>query len=207
MRNLILLTWLLGAAVPSLAEDPLLELGQPRMQEGRLLVDVTLRGLLCDGSLESLEAGVPASLIFRWKVWREREGWRDAEVARGELENRVYFDVLEENYHLFDHRGRPLGACDALEGLTETLCRREAMALEGVPRLEKDTRYYLEMEVTFQTVGYQEVRGIESWLLGAEDAPEMSGETLGELTLSLIKKMAGLDSTTVRDVSPKFSLH
>jgi len=204
MRNQILLIFMLGVALPGRAEEPLLELGQPHVREGWVEVDVTLSGFFQEGSLESLEAGVPATLVFRWVVYREREGWRDAEVARGEVRNRIYFDVLEESYHLFDHQGRPLGACDALEGLTEALCRREAMVLERVPSLESGALYYLEMEASLKAVGHQEIKGIENWLRGEEDATETASKGLGGLTLGLIKKMAGLNGSTVQGVSPEF---
>lgn len=204
MTRRILLCFLLLWSVSALGEEPTLELGQPRIQEGRIAVDVQLRGFFPRESLASLEAGVPATLVFRWSVRRQREGWRDAEVADGEVRNRIYFDVLEETYHLFDHRGRPLGACDAIAGLTETLCRREAMILEGVPTLERGSTYYLEMEVSLSTLGRREVRGIESWLRG--DAEEGDGEGLSGLTLGVIKRMAGLEGSTARGVSPVFRL-
>ncbi len=207
MRNLILLCLMLPMATLGLAAEPTLELGTPTYEDGRIAVDVALRGFFDEESLASLEAGVPATLIFRWKVRGEREGWRDHVVAEGEVRNRIYFDVLEETYHLFDHRGRPLGACDALKGLTETLCQREAMVLDGIPHLKKKRTYYLEMEAALETVGKEEVRGLENWLRGDDDARESGGEGLGGLTLGVIKKMAGFTGSTVRAVSVTFHGH
>ncbi len=187
------------------AETPHLEVSDPQVAGQSILVDVELQGLFDDDSLASLQSGVPATLLFQWVLRMDRTGWHDPEVARGEVRNRVFFDVLEEEYFLFNHQGRPLGACTALAGVEKTLCNQESLKLGGIPVLEPDHQYYIEMVVSLIILGDEEVRGFENWLMGVED--ESSGTTSGlsNMALGLVKKIAGIATPSVKGRSPSFS--
>ncbi len=222
---LLLLFWvliLLLMLIPRMAQaqTPHLELSHPRVTGRGVSVNVELQGLFDDESLASLQSGVPATLIFQWVVRLERDGWHDPEVARGEVRNRVFFDVLEEEYFLFNHLGRPLGACSALAGVEEILCNQDSLELGEIPGLEKDHRYYIEMLVSLIILSNEEVRGFENWLMGVDggsnDGEDMgasgvsedsSGTTSGlsEMVLGLVKKIAGISDPSVKGRSPSFS--
>jgi len=205
-----------------LALDPILELGQPSFQDGKVIVDVELRDFFNKNSLATLQSGVAATLVFQWTVRQHREGWHDSEVASGTVRNRIFFDVLEEQYHLFNHMGRPLGACDALSGVAQALCRREAMVLAGVGNLEKGVQYYVEMEASLEILNNEQVRGFEKWLLGdggrGVDSPDMESEdrlvsqgedsgfssSLSDLVLGAVLRITGISNNAVHGQSSLF---
>ncbi len=195
------------------APDPELNLGRPEIHDGKVVLDVQLRGFFKRETLGSLESGVPATLVFQWCLYRERIGWRDQMVREGEIRNRIFFDVLEEQYHLFNHQGRPLGACDAISGLREVLCRREAMVLATASGLLENERYYVEMIASLEILSDEQVRGFEGWLLGERDTGAATFdleveevEGLSSLVLGVVKRIAGLGATTAKDESPVFSV-
>ena len=207
----LLMIWMVAAPWAVAAEQPELELGRPYFQDNKVVLDVQLRGFFQEKSLSTLKSGTPATLVFHWRLREVRSGWRDEIVYEGVVRNRIYFDVLEEQYHLFNHQGRPLGACDALSGLTETLCQREAMELTRATDLSEESQYYVEMEVVLEILSDQEVRGFESWLRGDESTGPVSlgveleeAEGLSNLALGVIKKIAGLGATTASSESPLF---
>jgi len=209
LLGLVLLA--LGAS-PVWAKDPELELGRPEIQDGQVVVDVQLRGFFQESSLEELESGTQATLVFQWSLHQEKPGWRDPVVAEGEVRNQIFFDVLEEQYHLFNHQGRPLGACEALEGLKETLCQREAMALTEAVGLKDENQYYLVMEVTLEILSDEQLRGFEKWLLGERISDSVTlevdldeDEGISSLALGMLKKLAGITSVKAKDESPVFS--
>lgn len=206
------LLWWAMMAPPVWAAEPELELGRPAIVDDQVVVDVQLRGFFRENSLDALESGTPATLLFRWSLHEEKPGWRDPVIEEGTVRNRIFFDVLEEQYHLFNHQGRPLGACEALEGLTETLCRREAMVLTEAGSLEEGSRYYVVMEVTLEILSDQQVRGLESWLLGEETSDSAvleveleDSDGISGLALGLAKKIAGLKTAKAKGESPVFS--
>jgi hypothetical protein len=203
---------MLGTVSAWAASEPMLDLGRPEIIDGQVALDVQLRGFFEEETLSSLESGAPVTLVFQWRLLQERSGRRDPVVAEGEVRNRIFFDVLEEQYHLFNHQGRPMGACDALAGLSETLCHRDDMVLTSASALEQSGRYYVEMEVILEILSDEQVRGFENWLLG-DDAPvgvsldlDMEeAEGLSEMVLGLVKRMSGLTATAARDESEVFS--
>ncbi len=204
------------------AQDPNLKLGKPLYQDGKVLLDVELQEFFTKDSLASLQSGIPATLNFQWTVFQQREGWIDPKVATGQVRNRIFFDVLEEQYHLFNHQGRPLGACDGLAGIAQALCRREAMVLPGVGNLKNDVQYYVEMEVSLEILNDKKVRGFEEWLLGdgagASDSPEDQttdelkapeedsgfSSGLSDIVLGTVLKITGISDKTVIGQSPLF---
>lgn len=222
--GLLLIPVLLLILFPAVAraQVPVLKLGQPRIQEGTVTVDVELRDFLNKASLASLQSGLPATLVFQWTVRQNREGWRDLKVATGSVRNRIFFDVLEEQYHLFNHQGRPLGACDAISGIAQALCRREDMVLVGVGTLKKGAEYYVEMEVSLEILNDQQVRGFEDWLLGdgteGTDAADLEpseglvaqeegsgfSSGLSDVVLGVVLKITGIADETVQGQSPSF---
>jgi len=212
MSALILCVMTVGAGSALAGSGPVLDLGFPEIRQGQVVLDVQLSGFFRKETLRSLESGAPATLVFQWRLRQELPGRRDRVVTEGEVRNRIFFDVLEEQYHLFNHLGRPLGACTALSGLTEVLCNRDAMVLTRAKGLLAGGRYYIEMEVTLEVLSDEQVRGFEDWLLSGDDSRSSSLEEeveqnagLSQVLLGVVKKLAGISATSARDESPVFS--
>jgi len=199
------------------AQEPVLKLGRPEIQNGKVVVGVELRDFFNGESLTSLQSGMPGTLVFNWTIFQQRDVWSDPEIVSGQVRNRIYFDVLEEQYHLFNHQGRPLGACDALAGVTREICRKEAMVLSDAGPLKKGEAYYVEMEVTLEILNDKQVRGFEDWLWGEgregtdsvdqlvsqeEDSGFSSG--LSDMALGVVLRVAGISDANVQGQSVLF---
>ncbi len=198
-----------------------LELLNPQVSPQGLSVDVEIQGLFDEDSLVSLRSGLPATLVFEWVVRWDRLGKTDPVLSSGELRHRVVFDVLEEEYFLFNHQGRPLGACDALAGVEETLCNQESLFLGEISGMEITGQYYIEMEVSLSVLSQKEVRGFENWLMGVEEDASSADDTgvsgvdvessgfssrLSKMALGVVKKVAGISSPVVKARSLTFSI-
>jgi len=225
IRNSIVLSavvLLLLVAATSNAQNSILSLGKPVVQDGNVVLDVELSDFFDKESLASLQSGMPASLVFDWSIYMHREAWSDPQIATGQIRNRIYFDVLEEKYHLFNHQGRPLGACDALTGVSQALCQKKAMVLSDVDGLKSGVQYYVKMEASLEILNDQQVRGFEEWLWGEErgggdsqgedsvdrlvSQEEDSGFSSGlsDMALGLVLKVTGISDSTVTGQSALF---
>jgi len=215
----VLILLLLFFPGQAMAESAFLKMSNPQVSARGLSVDVELGGLFDEESLASLRSGMPATLNFEWVVRWDRNGRKDPEVSGGSVHNRVVFDVLEEEFFLFNHQGRPIGACDALTGVEKTLCNQESLQLGKIEGLKPDHRYYIEMEVSLSILSNKEVRGFENWLMGVEEDAQADKEigisgvddessglnsSLSDLALGVVKKMAGISNPSVKNRSPIF---
>ncbi len=201
----------------ALAGSPKLQLGEPQYDESLIKMDVQFQDLFDQDSRTSLQSGVPATLVFQWVLRKEVYGWRDTEVGSGEIRNRVIFDVLEEEFFLFNHQGRPLGACNAVAEIESSLCTQEEFVLQGFDPLDKEESYYVEMEISLIVLSDEQVRGFEDWLSGgsadgSEEDPvvlEISLEEgdvsfgFSDMALGFVKRMAGISERKVKAESPK----
>ena len=209
----------LWAVAPALAAtEGRLELDAPSRSGQHLVVDVALYGLFDDEISTALRSGAPANLHFHWTIWQERAGWRDRKILDDDMRYRIYFDVLEEDYNVFDAHGRPLTACDALDGVEDVVCNQEHLVLGDINRFSPAATYYVEMTVEIEIVAEQQVRGLENWLAGrpqredddvpVEALPEVddTGLTsdLSGATMGLIKSLAGIKDRNLSARSPTF---
>ena len=202
------------------AEEARLEIGPPARQGSEVVADVKLHGMFDADIMATLQSGLPVNLVFRWTIWQEKHGWRDVEVDSGQMRFRIYFDMLEEDYNIFNAQGRPLATCEALVGVESVVCDREGLVLGDARRYSAEHTYYVEMEALIEAFDDQQVRGFEGGLLGQDDGvsggpvtetPIAGAEDDGGLTsglsglaMDLVRRVAGINDRTAEGKSPVF---
>ncbi len=188
----------LGGARPAVGE-PTLQLGPARLAGAALEVEVALAGFVDADLQESLDAGLPAALLLRWRLFERRQGWWDREVANGVLRQRLFYDVLEARYTLFDARGRRLAQCADAGALAAELGKPRAQTLLLPAGLPAGVAVELEIEARLEPLTAAELRELEQWLAGgdARGAPGLLGGLRGG-SERLLRRMAGLGSRQAR---------
>jgi hypothetical protein len=174
-----------------------LRLGEPYRQQGRVCLDWSLYDFFDDEVLAALESGLPATIVVRWRIWRERPSWWDHEVDAGSARFRIFYDVLEERYDAFDDRGRNIVTADAIDEVEGTLCRDRRLVTIPADELRADRGYYVEVEVRLEPLDEDEIRDLEGWLHGRRDGGQELLSGLAQHAVGFLKDMAGLGSRAV----------
>lgn len=153
------------AAGPARAA-PSLRLSPPELTGDQLRLEFALSGFFDEELRESLETGLPATLILRWRVLEPRVLRRDRELAVGLQLFRIYYDLLEGGYELFDARGRSVALTADLDALEARLAEARSLRirLERAPRPGRDCR--VELEARLEPLPADEIRDLERWLRG-----------------------------------------
>jgi len=204
---LLCLALVLAASAPALAQAPpapRLELGTPEVAAGGVGVDVTVAHLLEGEVLDALEAGLPATLLIEWRLWRERSGWWDVSVDRGADYLRIRFDVLSNRFSVFDARGRHLhGAADPAE-VERALSRHLRLDIAPEKALEPGRNYVVEAMVRIEALDAEQVLNLEAWLRGdvGDGRSMLSG--LSRRATGWLKKMVEPDSRRAWAESERF---
>lgn len=192
-QNGVLLVLLMLLSPLAARAEPELRLRRPGPQDAAGQPSFTLAGFL-DGELrESLESGLPATIILRWSLRESRDGWWDRRVDQGFQLYRIYHDLLESTFELFDARGRSVALCADLEELETALAQWRALTLPDALDLDSRRRYRLQVEVRLEPLPADEIRDLERWLRGSE-ADRRQG-ILGGLSSGadqLLRRMSGL---------------
>ena len=169
--------------------DPTLELGEPYLRNSRLCFDLELSGLFGGETAEALHSGLPATVIVQWGIWRKRKAWWDDEVVSGSTFYRVFYDVLEQRYDLFDRSGRPLASSENLEEIEHALCRRRGLATVRADRLDPEARYVIEVLTRLNPLDEQEISNLESWARGGGDETFLS--SVSHRAIGWLKNLVG----------------
>lgn len=185
-----LLVGLLIAPISAVAAETItLTLSEPYREQEKVLLDFKLQGLFDDKVMAALDSGLPATLLFEWQVWRDRDGWWDSHIDNGQARYRVFFDVLEECYDVFDGRGRSLGRCRAFDDVEGIVCERTGLPVTSVDKLDADEAYYVEMIVRLAPLEDEEFRDLEGWL---DDDGGGVLSWVSQQTVGMFKGTAGL---------------
>ncbi len=167
------LAWLVCGAVDVLAADddpePRLRLGEPHTEGERVYLDCTLSGLIAGEVLDALQSGLPTTLVFEWQLWWDRDGLWDKREATGLTYYRIYYDVLQNRYDIFDRRGRLHATAEDPAGTENCFGAESAMELPSIPPLSSENFYYLDMTVRIEPLDEEEIRNLEDWLRGDSD--------------------------------------
>jgi len=191
----VLLAGLALAAARPAGAAPALHLTAAQLAGSELQVEIALEGFIDADLQESLDAGLPAAIFLRWRLWECRDGWWDRELADGLLRQRLVYDVLEARYTLFDARGRRLAHCADAQALAGELRRPRPQTLLLPAALPAGVRVELEIDARLEPLTAAELRELEQWLAGddARSAPGLLGGLRGG-SERLLRRMAGLGS-------------
>ncbi len=157
----------LGAASPALAA-PELSLERGASEAGRLNFRFALSGFFDEELQASLESGLPATLLLRWSLFEHREAWWDRDLVDGHLNFRIYYDLLESSYELFDGRGRSVARCADLSMLELELEKWRPLSVPLSGSLKSEGRYRIDLEARLEPLPADEIRDLERWLHGGD---------------------------------------
>jgi hypothetical protein len=189
------------------AAGPSLRMATPEPRGETLRVKVALDGFLAgdDELRESLSAGLPVTVFLRWRLLESRDNWWDRELTAGLVSERIYCDLLEGSYTLFDARGRRAAVCADLAALADALAAPRTLLLPLPGPLPAGRRFVLELEARLEPVSDEELAALERWVAG--DGGGRSG-LLGDLTgrsEELLRRMAGFGGRSASARSPRFT--
>ncbi len=170
--------------------DPTLELGAPYLRNGILYFDLELSGLFGGEAVEALHSGLPATVTIQWGIWRKRKAWWDDEVVSGSTFYRVFFDVLEQRYDVFDRSGRPLASSEDLGEIEHALCSRRGLKTVRADKLEPKAKYMIEVLSRLEPLDDQDISNLESWARG-EGGDKTFLSSVSKRTVGWLKKMVG----------------
>lgn len=199
---------LAGAAAPARADDdePALTIGPPTVQDGLLRFELEVSRLFAGDAVEALQSGLPATVVVRWSLWRLRSGWWDEEVVSGSTFFRIYYDVLEQRYDLFDRSGRPLAGSDRLEEIETALCRRRGLSTVLVANLDPKASYVLEVLARLEPLDEEQIDQLEAWARGERESDKPFLSALSRRAVGWLKKRVGPEARTAWSRSEPFRL-
>jgi hypothetical protein len=202
--GLILLAALSGSAR---AEGPAtLAVGTPTCRDQHVCVTIALSGIFDDEILRTLESGLPTLLVFDWQLWRQRAAWWDSQLHSGDTHYRIFYDVLEEHYEVFDAAGRRIATCKGLQEVREIAGCEQEIDLGDAAGLRSRHRYYVTVEARLEALGEDQIRDLEGWLSGGRPGVErrdlLSG--LSRHAAGVLREIVGLGSRSARGKSAIF---
>ncbi len=175
------------------------------MRHGILCFDLELSGLFGGEASEALHSGLPATVIIQWGIWRKRKAWWDDEIVSGSTFYRVFFDVLEQHYDVFDRSGRPVASSNDLQEIERALCSRRGLKTVRAGRLETGADYMIEVLARLEPLDDQEISNLESWARG-EDGNKTFLSLVSRRTVGWLKKMVGPGSRSAWAKSELFTV-
>ncbi|MCP4546512.1 MAG: DUF4390 domain-containing protein [bacterium] len=188
----VLVLW----ALPALGQDGLLLLHGWERDEGRLRVEYSLERLFDNEIRDAIDSGLPATLVLRWHLWQHREIWPDKRMTEDRIYYRIIYDVLEDKYDIFDHRGRQVIHTQDLLEVEETLCGRQTLIVPLPSGLKRKHLYFVKLEVSLEPLPSDQIRNLEGWLSGDRDTSDEGSLLSGasRFTEKMLKRMAGMES-------------
>ncbi len=187
-------------------EPPALHIGAPVEHLGILDFELDVSHLFAGDAIEALHSGLPATVVIRWSLWRQRSGWWDDEVVSGSTFFRVYYDVLEERYDLFDRSGRPLAGSRDLAEIEDALCRRRGLSTVRADRLKRDATYVLEVLARLEPLDEQQIGELESWARGESGKSKPFLSTVTRRAVGWLKNRVGPEARSAWAKSKPFRL-
>ena len=188
------------------ASDPTLEIGPAYLQNGVLSLDLEVSGLFGGGATEALHSGLPATVIVQWGLLRKRAGWWDDKVISGSTFFRVFYDVLEQRYDLFDRTGRSLASSDQLATIENALCRRRGLSTVRADRLDRDVQYQVEVMARLEPLDEQEISDLEAWARGQGDRDKPFLSSVSRRAIGWLKDLVGPETRSAWAKSEPFTV-
>jgi hypothetical protein len=186
---------------------PRLEVGKPYLQGDNVHLEISVSGLISGEVLEALHSGLPATIVFEWRIWQRRDGWWDRPVNSGATFFRVFYDVLQNRHDVFDHRGRLLASSEDHRGIEQAVSGGPDLKLVAASELHVGQRYFAEVLARIELLSEEEVKNLEDWLSGP-DRGKNGFNLVGMLSDRVTKVLDGIvgpDDRTLISQTEDFS--
>ena len=136
-----------------------------RVQEEWLELDFEFEEGFSDEVVETLERGLPATVVYRIELWRSRARWFDRLEASRFLTFQVEHDPWIGAYRVRGPAMEPR-LCPTLGDLEEEVLRLEGIRLTPLDRLKGEEAHYFALRAEVRPVELEQIREIEAWLEG-----------------------------------------
>jgi hypothetical protein len=152
--------------------------------------------------LDALHTGLPATIVFEWRIWQRRDGWWDRRVEDGATYFRVFYDVLQNRYDVFDRRGRPVASSNDPDEIEDIIAGRPGLKLVSANVLRADQRYYVEVLARIELLDEEEVRRLKDWLSGS-GRDENGLDLVGKMSERMAKILGGIVGPSEKTIISK----
>jgi len=175
-----------------------------------LAVEVDCSELLTDRRVELLYNGYPLSFILTLSLFKEDRLWFDSEIMKVSARFRVVYQRWNRQIllELSDFDGVSLsGEFESVSDVALVLEERLFTVLESLSELEISSRYYLEIEVEYRNLTFEDVKAADKWLKNgnySEDTAAGTGSSVGEGVLGFLWDMVGLKAERQKTTTESF---
>jgi hypothetical protein len=206
--GVFLLFLLLLAPSPARAEERV-RFSNIRAAEGWIEVDLEIPGGLPPNLVETLERGVPATIVYEIEIWRSRSRWFDRLEATQFRIYRIEFDTWERVFRVRGpgEESERFPSREALEG---AVLRPTGIRVVPLRRLEGGAPHYFAVRAGVKPLELEQVRNIEAWLEGkipgdgAGSEAENSFFGIPERVFGFVAGLAGFGEETLEARSINF---
>jgi hypothetical protein len=158
--------------------------------------EIRLSGFWSPRVRQSLERGMPASLLVTVDLWRDRAGWFDRLETVRSVVYRVRFDAWREDYDLV-RAMEPVRHLASLTLVARELSRPMRVPLVRTEDLAAGHRHYVVVTASLRPLTPEGVREVEQFLSsqlrgGEQGAGAPGSVSIGRLPNSLLSMLAAL---------------
>jgi hypothetical protein len=156
---------------------------------------------------QTLDRGMPATVVVTVDVWEDRPGWFDRLVAEQTVDWRASRNVWSDDFTLKRDGGaeRTLGDAEAVEA---EIGRPMRVRIAPVGQLDKQARYYVLVSATVKPLTVEDLRRVEDWLSGEAKRTGKPGPgsiaRLPRYLVNVLANLSGLGDETARWRSESF---
>ncbi|MGH7730246.1 MAG: DUF4390 domain-containing protein, partial [Candidatus Eiseniibacteriota bacterium] len=196
-----------AVVAPALALD--LALAPPRERDGLVVIEGRPARVLDSRVAESLERGMPATLVLHAELWRDRRGWFDRLESSADASVRIRYDVWTDSF-LLERIGAAPIIVGSVDSVATVLQRPWVMAVGRVGQLTTRSRYYVVLTGTLRPLTVEDLEEVEGWLSGEVGGGRRSGfGIVAEIPRSVfeaVRNVAGFGDQKARAISATFGL-
>lgn len=152
---------------------------------------------------ETLQRGMPATVLFEVGLWKRRALWFDKLVLALRSDHKVVYDDWRQAFRIRSGSNPPRDrTAPSFEALREVLFTQSRLPLAATSSLDSTATYYASVRVTIKPVAPEDLGEIEDWLSGDKDTEQSTG--LPDYLLGLAVSLSGLGERTEMEKGPKF---
>ena len=152
---------------------------------------------------ETLQRGMPATVLFEVGLWKRRALWFDKLVLALRSDHKIVYDDWRQAFRIRSGSNPPRDrTAPSFEALREVLFAQSRLPLAATYSLDSTATYYASVRVTIKPVAPEDLGEIEDWLSGDKDTEQSTG--LPDYLLGLAVSLSGLGERTAMEKGPKF---
>lgn len=180
-----------------------------RSAEGWIEIDLEIPGGFPPGVAETLERGVPATVVYEIEIWRDRSRWFNRLEATQFLVYRIEHDAWAGVFRVLGPTGNEHSHATLAETAAAVL-RPVGIRVAPSRRLNGKEPHYLAVRAAVRPLALEQVRAIEDWLEGKipgetnPDGPDEGILRLPERLFGFIASLAGFGEQTLEARSINF---